>query len=290
MASTLNRADIRNLLREQLEAWYDTVTLRDAVLKASGFSTLTIKDDLEKGFLKGGSILEAGSEIMRVVDMPDENQSVRVQRGYRGTTPESHAAGREVKVHPGWGWTDYELNAFIIPNAIRWLKPYAWVPATTSDFTWSQNAREATPGSGIAYPDGHYLLKVQYYDSSLAIYRPFHGWQLVGSKLYFRETAGAARTLRAIYTKFQAVLSDDTTAMDNDDFAEPCALYGAHLCLNQLKTNRVRFAEYSAALGDRASTPDELIRVAYDIKNQAILERESRGRTPPANFASTYLE
>ena len=117
------------------------------------------------------------------------------------------------------------------------------------------------------------------------MYHGFNGWQLVGSKLRFEKLASKARTLRAVYTSFQANLSDDATVLDRDDFREAIVKYAVHLALNSLKINRVRYHEYAAALNDRASTPDELIRLAYDIKNQAILCREEKAYPRPAGFA-----
>ena len=107
--------------------------------------------------------------------------------------------------------------------------------------------------------------------------------------LHFREQAAADRTLRAVEQRFQANITEDSTALDNDDFEQAIVLYACHLAMNSLKTNRVRFAEYATALNDRTSTPDELIRMAFDFKNQAVLAREEAFRQLPPGFAKTYV-
>lgn len=235
-------------------------------------------------------MLEIDSEILRVIDQPEEATSVRVQRGYAGTTAAIHLKDRTVSIYPSWGWTDTELNR-LLNDAIRWLKPHAWIIARSADFTWSGDTREvATPAAaGINYPTGNALHKLQWKDDQ-GRYHDFYGWQLQGGNLRFRNLAATARTLRGVYLQFQAVLSDDTTALDNDDFAEAIVKYTCFLAFNTLKANRVRFAEYAASLNDRASTPDELIRMGFDFKNQAIVARDEKSAPRPPTQASTFRE
>ena len=283
--ATVTRATLRNDIRGDLMSWPIAATLDAAV--DSQATTIQIADDVYKNFLEQKVLIEVDSEVMRVVDI--EDAGFRVIRGYQGTTKAPHIKDAIVYIHSSYGWTDYELNNRIIPNAIQWLKPHAWIDQVSAAFTWTSQTIEATPPSGVSYPQGNFIYRLEVLDTD-SNYKPIYGWHLYGSKIRFNRKASADHTLQARILQFQASLTDDTTVLDNDNFRESIVKYGAHLCLNALKTNRVRYHEYAAALNDRASTPDELIRVAFDLKNQAIVSREENAYPKPAGFASTYRE
>lgn len=284
---SITRADLRNDIRGHLSSWPIPATL-DKYMDANT-RTLTLPDDIFKNFTEQKVLIEIGTEIMRVVDLPEQGSSIRVIRGFMGTTAAEHSAGAVVSIHPSYGWTDFELNNRIIPVAIQWLKPHAWIEAVSSTFTWSSQTVEVSAPSGVAYPQSNNIYRLEVLDTD-GNYKPFEGWYLFGSKIRFNRKASADHTLRARIAQYQASLTDDTTTLDNDNFREAIALYGAHLAYNALKTNRGRYHEYAAALNDRASTPDELIRVAFDLKNQAIVSREENAYPRPALRAKTYRE
>lgn len=288
MASTLTRADLRKSIRQDLAQWPVTGKLKVAIPATLRSVELLEDDDL--GFAGPKSMLEIDSEVLQVVSKPEEATSLRVIRGYAGTTAALHVIDSDVKIYPSWGWTDVELNR-LLDDAIRWLKPHAWTLARSADFTWSGDTREvATPAAAsINYPTGNQLHRLQWKDDQ-GRYHDFFGWQLQGGNVRFRNLASTARTLRAIYLQYQAVLSSDTTALDNDDFSEAITKYTCHLAINALKSNRVRFAEYAASLNDRASTPDELVRMGFDFKNQAVVARDEKSPPKPPTQASTYRE
>lgn len=287
MAGTLTRKDLRLNLRQDLAMWPIPCTLAAAAQARQ--TQVQLADDTFKNFVEGKMLLEIDQEILRVIDIPEEGQTLRVIRGYMGTIPADHAKGATVNILPSWGWTDYELNTRILPQAVAFLHPFAWVDAVSATFVWSAGNLECAAPAGVAYPEGDhaYRLEVQNADGTWLV---FDGWHLYGSVFRFNCVANVAHNLRARVVTFQKVLADDVTPLDNDRFLEPIVKYGAHLCFNALKTNRVRYYEYAAALNDRASTPDELVRTAFDLKNQAIVSREEKGMPKPSVFGSTYRE
>ena len=82
-------------------------------------------------------------------------------------------------------------------------------------------------------------------------------------------------------------LTSDASQLANADPVEAITYYAASNLLEQLLANRVRYVEYSAALNDRASTPDELQRQAYYFKNQAVVCKDRISRPPLSGLAST---
>ena len=284
---TITRADLRGMLRQDLALWPVEASLQGAIDAKT--DTIKLSDDLYKNYVEGKSILEIDNEILRVVDLPEENESFRVLRGYMGTVKATHLDQAKVNVLPSWGWSDFELNNRILPQAIRFLHPFAWVDIVTAPFYWAGQQQETEAPAGISYPDLDLPYRMENLDMD-GVWKPMLGWHLYGTTFKFNRKASETHTLRARILHFQSVLTDDKTPMDDDRFAEAIVKYSVHLCLNALKANRVRYYEYAAALNDRASTPDELIRTAFDFKNQAIVQREEKGMPKPATFASTYRE
>lgn len=284
----ITRADLRADIRSDLRCWADVGVLAKAVGKTEGQIELT--DDIGLDFVAGKCLIEIDSEVMLAVDKPSNTNVIRVQRAYMGTSRAEHAADAVVNIFQPWGWTDHEINNRILPVAIKWLKPHAWILARTSSLTWGTQLNDYTTSLssyGISYPDGNILYKLQWLETGTSRWNDFYGWQLQGDQIRFRDRASQDRTFRAIYFKYQANLTDDTTALDNDDFREAIGKYGVWLALNGLKANRARFTEYAAALNDRASTPDELIRTAFDFKNQAVVCRDDKSSAKPPTQAST---
>lgn len=286
---SLTRVDLRNKTRAYLSSWPIPAKLKVAMNASE--TTVQFDDDLQLDSVIQNGLLEVEDEIFKVVDRPEESQSIRVHRGYAGTTAAPHNADVPVKIYPSWGWTDAELND-LLRQAIRWLKPRAWIKATSASFTWTANDFDATvpTSSGISFPDGNYIISLEHQESTLNKWIPFRGWKLMGTRLKFRQLAVQDTTLRAEYAQFQANLSDDTTTLDNDEFEEAICAYAAHLAIVSLGSTRIRFAEFAAALNDRASTPDEIIRSGFHLRNIAERAKENSGRELPSGFASTYRE
>lgn len=285
----ITRADLRADIRSDLRCWPDTGTLALAIGKND--SQIQLTDDMAGDYVAGKCLIEIDSEVMCVIDKPEEGSNVvRVQRGYMGSSRADHAAGAAVNIFPPWGWTDHEINNRILPVAIKWLKPHAWILARTSTLTWGTQLNDYTTSLStydISYPDGNILYKLQWLETGTSRWHDFYGWQIQGSQIRFRNEASQDRSFRAVYFKYQANLTDETTALDNDDFREAICKYSIWLAMNGLKANRTRYTEYAAALNDRASTPDELIRMAFDFKNQAVICRDDKSPAKPPTQAST---
>lgn len=288
MAGTITRKVLLEMTRVHLHEWPDEIPLAEAIQPSA--TQIALTDTVYRELLHPKAILQVNNEVMRVLDAPDDSLNVRVLRGYMGTTKAQHAVESVVKVFPSWGWTDHEFLTYHLPVALKFIKPHFWTWTESAAFTWSGQSYTATvpAASGISYPDGNHLIRLLYNDGQ--DYRPFTAWRLLGNTLHFRERSGSALTLKAEYAKFQGALSAETTTLDLDDCAEPLSLYMASLAVNALKSNRVRYAEYSASLNDRASTADELIRMGYDLRNQAIVSAEKNGRVLPGEYISTYRD
>jgi len=289
MATTL--ADLLANTREHLASWGIPGLLEGSIDART--DSLRIQESLLSGFIGQKALIEVEDEVMLAVLVPDETSTIKVIRGFQGTTAAPHLAGVAYSIHPAWGWTDRTLRRHI-NKAILWCRPHSWTQVTGTAFTWAANYYTATPdvADGISYPYGNYIIRLECADTGQGVtnYIPFHSWQLNGSTLRFRNAAGTSRTLRPIIAKMQPQLTVLTTALDDDIYAEAIECYAAHLAFNSLKSNRVRFTEYSAALNDRSATPDELVRIAFDLKNQAQVARENFIRPLPANYVSTYRD
>lgn len=287
MAATITRLNLRDNVRYLLQQWpvialpKKTITVND--------NSVNVEDTDLREMALGRGLLEVGSEVMLILGHNKNATSLRVVRGYQGSTKVEHSVTAEIKIHAPGSWTDRELN-LKIAAAIRWLKPSAWTEALSATFTWSSLDYVATvpSASGISFPDGNYLHTLEYLDSGSSRYFRFDGWQLRGTTLHFRDKSGSDRTLRCRYASFQGQLSADASTLDNDDFAEAIEHYAAHLALVAIGSNRVRYTEYAAALNDRSSTPDELIRMSFNLRNLAIQARDNAHRPMPSGYVSTY--
>lgn len=289
MASTIDRNELRDKIRALLNYWPDLMRLEAAMDPET--DTLRVRAGQLKDFIQPSGVLEIESEVLKVIDLPAESDTVRVMRGHMNTTAANHVINTQVRSYGRWGWTNSELN-LLINDAIRWLKPSAWIDALSDTFTWSADTHvvDVPAASGISRPDGNYIYQLEHLNSGDSVYYPMRGWQLIGDTLHLRSNTAVGRTLRARYCQFQAALTGDTTNLDNDDFAEAIASRTAELALISMGTNRVRYTEYSAALDDRASTADELIRMAFNLRNMAERAKEQAARPLPSGFASTYRQ
>lgn len=288
MPGVVTLKDLMDGVRDTLAAWPLPSTLSGAL--TSSDTTVNLLSGVSVEFTGQKALLEIDDEIMLVTDVVSSTQYT-VVRGYQGSTASAHDDASSVNIHPSWSWTNRAIRYDYIQKAIRWLRPDAWVIGVSESFTWPSGSYTAQlPTSSLSsYPHGNQIIKMEY-DNGDGDFLPFYGWQQEGPYLRFKERASSNRTIHAVLAVLQPQLQNLTTPLDNDDFEEAIVAYASQLALNSLKTNRVRFAEYAAALNDRTSTPDELIRVAFDLKNQAILAREAASRPMPPNFVKTYRD
>lgn len=289
MLAVTTLKDLLDGVRIHLSAHPVKTALTNPLTAVITDKAVTLSDADAFEFIGSRALLEIGNEVMLATSI--NGAVATVLRSFEDTPLEAHAAAAVVKIHPTWGWTDRILTYQHIPDAIRWLKPHAWITAVSESFAWSQGDYDVQiPASAfISGPQGNYIINVERRLSSGA-FIPFYGWQLMGQSLRFSKKAAQDYTLHVIFAHFQRPLNGLAEVLDNDDFKEAIETYAASLALNALKTNRVRFSDYAASLNDRASTPDELIRLAFDLKNQAIVSRDNHARQMPAGFLSTYRD
>ncbi len=285
MATPENRADLRNKIRARLSAWADDV----GALSASGISAtvtnLTLAAALD---ISEKALLQIDDEVIRVRTYTAAGTAVAsVMRGDRGSTAATHSASAVVAVYPFWGWTDFDINR-AIEESIDWLYPECWVLKPLTN-TLLANATDFGLPSGTIYPNGELVKRVELLDTGVSpnVYREILGWKHVGDRLILTKPTERAYTARIWVQGKHARLTSDSTQLLNSDPVEAIVYYACSNLLEQLLANRVRYVEYSAALNDRASTPDELQRQAYYFKNQAVVAKDRASRPPLSGLAST---
>ncbi len=287
MASTVTKTQLLKGTRTTLGAFPVRTTLKSAV-GPTGMAIEMERGDVFKNMLQVGTLIEVGIEVMMVADIPEKTDTVIVVRGHRETTPASHKAKANLNIIPAGSWTDEELLKYI-DDGTRWLKPSAWTFQTSAEFTWALGDNFVNPAAadGISYPDGNYIHHLERKNSN-GKFIDFHGFDLEGSKVRFRGAASKDETMRATFIRFQPILATLASTLDNDEFRESIELYSAHKAQVAVGAVRTRFAEFSAALNDRTSTPDELIRSSFNLLNLAERSRNDHGRPMPSSYASTH--
>lgn len=285
MATPENRLDIRNLIRARLSAWADDVGALSAGSITATVANLTLAASLD---ISEKALLQIDDEVIRVRTYTASGTAVAsVIRGDRGSTAATHAASAVVTVYPFWGWTDFDINREI-NLALDWLYPDVWVLKTLTN-TLAANSTNFGLPTGTVYPHGEIIKRLELWNANLspADYQEVLGWKHVGDRLILSKPTTAAIAARMWVQGKHSRMTADSTQLTTSDPVETIVLRCCASLLEQLLANRVRYVEYSAALNDRASTPDELQRQAYYFKNQAVVERDRIARPGLSGLAST---
>lgn len=265
------RAELRTDIRDKIGSW----PLRQPTVSVGVTLTATSITVSDGSDIAQRQLIEIDSENMLVLS--GSGNVLTVLRGYRGTIKAEHSIGTEVNVFDPWGWTNHQLNS-AISRAIQWLRGDP-NPAWTHDFltfTWPASTRALDIGSAfIDWPHGPAsALSLSFKDASTpAQYIRTDNWIQRKSMLLVPYSFAEAKVARLEIAKFQSDLTNDSTQLNSDDFTTPLILYSCYWALKNLQGSRPEFVAYSAALNERASTPDELLRVVFDFKNQADLHK-----------------
>jgi hypothetical protein len=299
MAYPANRVDLRNKIRSRLSAWVD-----DSGISLNAIASATAQGIVFNTGVSGSQGLDISEKALIQID----NEVIRVRvkdslgagstalsissciRGDRGSTAATHLAGAAVNVYPFWGWTDFDINREIAA-AIAWLWPDYWTLLTLTN-TFEAGQTDFGLPVGCVYPQGNIVKRVELIDPRIPVgangpvYKEILGWKHVGDRLILSLWTRTAYQARIWIQAAQPDLTTDTQQLASDDPMEAIAYYAASNLLEQMLANRTRYVEYSAALNDRASTPDELQRNAYYFKNQAVVARDRIMRPPLSGMAS----
>lgn len=275
------RPDIRTGIRNKLSAWPRVQTVLSGAINATQ-TTLSLGSLTN---LEDRMLFEIDSETLRLYQLANAaTNPLTVIRGDRGTTAAAHADQAVVKGYPIWGWTDAMLNAYI-NRAITWLgEGMVWILVPYTN-TWLASNKEFGLPAGVLYPTGDIVKKIDFLDED-GYYKPMLGWQHRGDRIIINRYLDQNTTVKIWVQQRQPVLADDVTAIDQDKAQEPIELYCAGRALEELLANRTRYTEYSATLNDRASSPDELQRVAYYFFNQATILRNEISRPGLSGYAA----
>ena len=282
MAIPENRADLRSLIRSRLSAWADDVGALSASSITSSVANLTLAAALD---ISEKALLQIDDEVIRVRTYAAGGIDVAsVIRGDRGSVAAAHDASSIVTAYPFWGWTDFDINREI-DSAMDWLWPDVWVLKTLTNTLLADNTDFGLP-AGVIYPQGQIVKRLELLDAN-GIYQEVLGWKHIGDRLILSRKTSQDYSARMWVMGSHQRLTSDSSQMADSAPREAVILRVCASLLEQLLANRVRYVEYSAALNDRASTPDELQRQAYYFKNQAVVERDRISRPPLSGLAST---
>lgn len=270
-----SRTDCRNEVRGKLNSW----PIRAPTLNGAISATVTTLVVSSADGIGSGLLIEIDSETMLVISV--SGTTLTILRGYHGTTAASHADAATVNVYEPQGWTNNQINK-ALTKGILYLRsdPY---PLWTFEFynvTWPIDTPSLDIGSGItgwprgAGAQGIVLRLAVKTSESPASYEYFDNWQQRKSvihkgKPFFSE----AKTVRIEMAEFQSDFASDSSTLTADDYLLPTIFYATYWLLKDLHNSRVNYVKYSAALNERASTPDELLRTAFDSKNAADLAK-----------------
>ncbi len=266
----VNRADLRAGIRDKISSWPDLVTTVAEALDATETGIdLTAADSVV-----GQSLIEVDSELMHVLSL--SSLTATVYRGARGTTAATHSNGAVASIYPKWGWPSVALNRYIT-KAISWLgEGGVWTLIPTEN-TFLSGYREFGLPAGVSWPNGNHVKIIEVLQSD-GTYKKTLGWKHQGDRIYLPSKLYETLSVRLWIQTKQPAISDDTTQLADDKFAEALELYSSARALEEMVANRTRYTDYSTALNDRASTPDELQRQAYFFMNQAVILRNEFSR------------
>lgn len=274
-------------MRHKLGAWPKVSTTLNGAITASGTSVILSDSGTS---VASSCLVEIDSETMFVKSI--SSNTLTVARGYHGTTKAAHSNGADVNIYEPYGWTDNQLNLSISracewsctdPNPLWSFKFYTGSGANA----WPADTYELNIGNSIAdWPNkGGYILRLEFQtDDSPTRWERCTNFEQRKSIIRIGPLFTAARTFKVHVARFQPNLTADASALDDVAFETPIILYACYWCLKDLQGSRAKFVEYSASLNERAATMDELLRVVFDFKNQADLQKRDASQPIPKEF------
>lgn len=280
----LTRNEIKDSIRHKLSAWPKVATTLNGAISATATS-IVLSDSGTS--VASGSLVEIDNETMLV--KTQSANTLTVARGFHRTTKATHADTVDVNIYEPYGWTNNQLN-LAINRAVEWLstdpnplwsfKFYSGSGANA----WPSDTYELDIGNSIAdWPNkGGYVLKLEFQtDDSPTKWENMSNFIQRKSIIRIAKYFSAARTFRVHLARFQPALTSDSDQLDVAAFETPAILYSCYWLLKDLQGSRAKFIEYSASLNERASTMDELLRIVYDFRNQASLEKRDAHQPMP---------
>ena len=281
------RTDCRNEVRGNLTSWpIRSTTLNGAITAAATTFVATSASGIGANLL-----IEIDTETVLVLSV--SGTTITILRGYHGTTAASHLDAATVNVYEPQGWTNNQINK-ALTKGIMYLRtaPYPLWTQEHYTFTWPANTPSVDIGSGVSmWPRGvgatGVVTRVAVKTSeSPAAFEPFDNWQqrksvIFKGKPFFSEN----KTVRLEIAEFQSDFASDSSSLNSDDYLLPTAFYATYWLLKGLHNSRVNYVKYSASLNERASTPDELLRTAFDSKNAADLARRDAYQPLPKRWS-----
>lgn len=288
----ITRAWLRNQARTQLRNWPTTWVLDTTISSATETSVvLTAKTGVTTAqHVKAGDVLEVGSEIMKVLSV--STNTCTVDRGYRGTTAASTiASGSTVYVHREWAWTNAELND-CINRAIDWTWPEVWwldqhnsddEPSVVNTIAEEDITFELP--TGVSHPNNDILCRFEIQGDNDTYWRLIKNYVVEGNQVILPWPSDQDYAVKLTLIARIPRMSADSDKLQVDQAAGAIIYETVKIAMEGLMGNRVRYTEYSASVGDRASTPDEIQRTLYHFHNQAVLEKDRVTRPKPPTYA-----
>lgn len=274
----MNRADIRIKIREILRDFYDIDNIGPGGI-AIGVATLPV---LNVSRYNIGDILIVADEHMQVSAIDTANDQLTVIRGVHLTTQADHVSTWEIKINPEF--TNRALNQCIDFSIGDTFDRQAGIWIETIDETLTTSTDAGVTGREYTIPGGLTdIARIQVEDDN-GHYQENRDWELVGSKIQFKKDfSDAGKGIRLIGTSYQALLTDDATALTLGDEQAQFVIYDATWYAIQMRFgHRLKATEYSAAVNDRAGQPFDLINMANTLKRTVadLRLREFKPRMP----------
>lgn len=269
-----NREEVRTLVRDYLQEFYDKDIL--AVAVDADDTPLTVTD-ISK--FKIGDTIQIDTELMVILAVDTESTQISVARGAKESTAAAHSESATIKIIPEV--TDRMVNDAIARAVGDTYGDHEtgsagiWINALNTDLETDTEEREYTIPSGISF-----ISTVEIEDSN-GNFQITHRWRKVSNKLVFTaDFSESGRTIRLDGMYYQTILTDDTTNFTLSDetvdsFIVKCA------ALNVIETrlaHRIKASEYAAAVNERAGQPSEMMQAIGFLRRtvQDIKRRESK--------------
>jgi len=259
---TLNRAEIRTKIREILREFYDTDTVATGGIDGSS-ATLPVNNVSR---YKVNDVLLIESEMMKIESV-DAGGNLTVTRGAFESTAAAHVATTTIKIIAEF--TDRMLNQaidFAIGDTFNTDGTGMWIE--TIDETLTTALTAATSGREYTIPSGlTFIARIQV-ENDDGTFIENRDWELIGTVIQFKKNFNdAGKTIRLIGQSYQALLTDDNTALTLGIEQAQFIIYdAAFYALQQRFAHRLKATEYSASVNDRAGQPIELVNMVNTIR------------------------
>jgi len=265
----MNQVTLRQSVRKRLEDISESDTL--AADCTSTATTLTVTT-ISKYRVNGQ--IQIGTEIIKVTAIDTTNSQITVTRGWEFTTAAVHSNTNPITIYDKFNDTFIDEG---VVQGIKFLKPANWILTENTSLQTAADTYEYLLPAGVTIEN---LWEVFMQDANNKM-QPCKGWYVAGNYLMFEDIPYASgKTIKLIYMGYPGFDGVGTYA-GSEEGNEAVINFACKYVLERWLATRSHYLEYAASVNERASTPDELIRVQFYYYNQALVEKERIWRPKP---------